>query len=85
MKYLNKKKILYVGDYFQGSNASHRVEIFKKHFKSVDIINYDKFTKKLKGLKRSFFFRYPHGKILKNINNQILNICCEKKNRYYLV
>lgn len=79
MKYLNKKKILYVGDYFKGSNASHRVEIFKKYFGSVNIINYVNFTNKLKGLKKIFFFRYPHGKVLESINHQILNVC-EKKN-----
>ena len=79
MKNLNKKKILYVGDYFKGSNASHRVVIFKKYFKSVNIINYINFTNKLKGLKKNFFFRYPHGKTLEAINRQILNVC-EKKN-----
>lgn len=78
MKYLNNKKILYVGDYFKGSNASHRIEIFKRYFRSVNIVNYIKFTSKLKGINKSFFFRYPYGKVLENINNQILNICKKK-------
>lgn len=79
MKYLKNKRLLYVGDYFKGSNASHRVDIFKKYFKSVDIINYNKFTKELSGVKRSFFFRYPYGKILKKINYEILSVCKKKK------
>ena len=79
MKYLRNKKILYVGDHFKGSNASHRVDIFKKYFKSVDIVNYIKFTKKLNSFNKFFFFRFPYGKVLENINNNILNIC-QKKN-----
>jgi hypothetical protein len=64
--------LLYVGDYFKGSNASHRVAVFKKIFNRVYLLNYDDFTKNLKGIKRRIFFLFPFGDTLKKINQRLI-------------
>lgn len=55
--------LLYVGDYFKGSNASHRVIILKKIFKKVYVLNYDNFTKNITGILRRFFLCFRMAKL----------------------
>jgi spore maturation protein CgeB len=71
--------LLYVGDYFEGSNASHRVIILKKIFKKVYVLNYDNFTKNISGMQRRLFFMFPYGKTLKEINLKLIEFVKKKR------